>query len=107
MWWIRFQAYAYVKGFKAAFKKGSEKDLPASEDESLDLSKDEDKKKQAAKDRNALAVSCFTLAFTTTGLMAIVTGSCDKDWPNGRAWEIVRVLIDRFKPEDVLARSEL
>ena len=47
VWWIRFQAYAHVKGFKAAFKKGGEKDLPASEDESLDLSKDENKKKQA------------------------------------------------------------
>ena len=69
VWWIRFQAYAHLKGFKASFEK--EADLPSSEKEALDVTIADGKKKQAAKDRNAMAVSCFTLAFTTTGLLAM------------------------------------
>ena len=109
VWWIRFEAYANLKGFKAAFEdptKG-EDDLPATEKEALDLTKDDGKKKKEALDRNAMAVSCFTVAFTTTGLLAIVTGSRNGDWPNGRSWIIAGVLITRYKPEDILARSEL
>ena len=105
VWWVRFSAYAQLRKFKAAFEK--EDDLPSSEDAEIDLTKDEGKKQMAAKSRNDLAIALFTLAFTTDSLLAIISGSQDNDWPGGRAWTVVEVLKARYRPDDVLAQSEL
>ena len=57
MWWTRFQAYATVYKFAAALKVGGEGNIPATEDESIDESKAEEKPKAEAKKRNLVAMA--------------------------------------------------
>jgi hypothetical protein len=54
IWWTRFMAYAGVHGFVQVLKIGGKSDsMPVKEETVLDATDDVDKKKIAAKKRNA------------------------------------------------------
>ena len=107
IWWMRFTAFATVKKFKKALKEGGDSDLPPRHDSRIDTSTDEGKKQQSALDRNEMAVACFSIAFTTEGMLSMVVASMTDAWPEGNAGEIVRLLNVKFKPQDLLSKCEL
>ena len=54
---------------------------------------DYDKIMIKVKERNALVVASFTMAFTTQGLTMLVNKSCTDEWPGGLAYKIVEELL--------------
>lgn len=74
IWWVRFVAYATVYKFdKAISKDALDPDMPGSEAEELNATDDADKKKIAAKNRNAVAMANLAMAFTSEATMAYYT----------------------------------
>jgi hypothetical protein len=86
LWQMRFVAYATVHKFSEAVSKDApDADMPLSEAELLDESIDADKKKIAAKKRNAVAMANLSMAFTSEGTMGLVYKAMTAEWPNGLA----------------------
>jgi hypothetical protein len=106
IWWTRFMAYAGVHGFIQALKIGGESDMPDKEETVLDATDDVDKKKIAAKKRNAIAMVHLTMALTTEGSMALVFEAMDKNWPAGLAHKVVETMFQEYQPRDIMTRVE-
>jgi len=104
-WWIRFRAYAKISGFTKAIETDPEPDLPGSQREvdALSGNGDETKKKRAAADRNDTAMASLTLAFTTDDLINIIMQSQTADWPDGLASNVVKLLLDKYKPDGIMS----
>jgi hypothetical protein len=108
LWWTRFVAYATVYKFYPAINKdASEDDRPTNEAEVLDESEDDDKKKIAAKKRNAVAMANQLMAFTSEGSMGQVYNSMTSDWPSELAHLIIKGLFKKYQPQDTVTRVEL
>jgi len=104
-WWIRFRAYAKVAGFIKALETTPENDLPGNqiEADALTGNDDDTKKKLAAVKRNDAAMANLTLAFTSDELIALILTSQTSDWPEGLASEVVKELIKKYKPDDIMS----
>eukprot|EP00977_Amphora_coffeiformis_P019679 scaffold7386_cov160-Amphora_coffeaeformis.AAC.9 len=107
MFWMRFKAYAAVKGFLPALQDGGEGYMPPDEATVLDPSDPDEKLMIEAKKRNAVAVASLTMAFTTQALMKHVNKACDEDWPSGLAHKIVKSLFNKYRPKDNISKVEL
>ena len=66
LWWTRFGAYATVYKFDQALRIDEDEDMPDAQDTEIDTTTSQGKKMEAAKKRNALAMS---MAFTSDGSM--------------------------------------
>jgi hypothetical protein len=102
-WWMRFKAFATIKSFGPAIQRTKEAELPA--DESTNVSSD--KPKQAAKNRNLMAIACLTAAFQDDGLLNLIEGSMTQQWPSGLAYLVVDALYKRYRPVDIIMRVEM
>lgn len=107
IWWTRFMAYGSVYKFAAALRETDETDLPARDDTPLDLTKDDDKRKDAARKRNNIAMANFTMAFTSEALMGLVFKAQSVEWPAGKASRVVKGLMSKYMPKDRISRVEL
>jgi len=106
VWWERFQAYAAVYNFDTALESGGDSDLPSSEKE---LSEDENqlKKLKEAMKKNKVALANLTMAFTTSGSMALIKESKTNEWPKGLAYKVIEKLQAKHQPKDTISRVEL
>ena len=107
MWWFKFVAFCGICGCAAAIGDAAEADMPAKESEVLDLSKDADKKKEAAKKRNFQAMMMLTNALESANDMAALMSSMDADWPSGLAWKVVKTLKSFYEPKDQMSEVDL
>ena len=108
MWWRRFKAYAQVHKFGAALQEGGDPDMPDAHNTQLDETKDEDKAKLKALQRNAKAIASLTMAITDEATMGFIDKGCDATkWPEGHMGLIVDALIKKYKPVDVMSEAEL
>ena len=107
MFWMRFKAYAGVKGFLQALQEVPDKDMPLDEATVLDLTDPQEALQIAAKKRNALAVASYTMAFTTNTLMMYVQRATTENWPGGLSHLITRALFARYRPRDNISHVEL
>ena len=105
LWWVRFKAYARVYKFVQALDNKPEPNLPVRQDAVLDET--EDKAAIAARNRNDIAVANFTLAFTTSDLVNLVTSAVTTEYPGGLSWKIVAALEKRYKPRNVMTKIDL
>ena len=93
IWRTQFQAYAVLNKFKEALKDGGESDLPGNEADSIDESTNEDKKQNAAKRRNEIAIMAnFSIAFTTEANMGMLYQGMASEWSSGLAHLAVEML---------------
>jgi hypothetical protein len=105
VWWIRFMAFATVGKFIKALKNDT--DMPTTEAASIDLSTDRGKLQAAAMNRNAIAISNLTLAFSTEAMMGLVYKAMTTSFPSGLAYMVVEALFKKFRPQDTITRVEL
>ena len=103
VWWIRFNAYCTMKKIELALEENF--DLP---DDPKNITGTDDEKKEAKKSIavNSSAVACLTVAFTTSQLIEYCTESQTDKYPGGIAKEIVKKLLNRYRPNDVVAGVE-
>jgi hypothetical protein len=102
-WWMRFKAFATIKGFSPSIQRTKEAELP--NDESTDVSSDVPK--QNAKNRNLMAIACLTAAFQDDGLLNMIEQSMISTWPSGLAYVVVDELFKRYRPVDIISRVEM
>ena len=62
-------------------KEGGDPDMPANDQDALDPSDEENKKKILAKKQNILAVAAFTMAFETDALTKHIDKGTTTNWP--------------------------
>jgi hypothetical protein len=97
---MRFKLYATIKNFSQAIQRDAETGLP--DKEATDVSSD--KLKQAARDRNLMAISCITMAFQDDALLNMIEQSETADWPSGLAYLVVDELFKKYRPVDIISR---
>lgn len=109
LWWTRFEAYAEVKKFALSLKTGGETGLPITKaNKVLDLNTLDGKIKNAKLRRNAVAMATLTMAFTTQGLINMIISSAkDVDYPGGKAYRVIELLMVKYMPKDLVTRVEL
>ena len=101
--WYRFNAYATMYGFKKALTETG-KELPKTEEEELDTTKEAGKTMLAAKKQNQKAMANFAMAFTGESIMGLMWAASTKEWPNGLAHLVVKGLMKRYRPLDTHLR---
>jgi hypothetical protein len=106
MWWTKFRAFATLSGFAEAIKEDPDPMLPTSSTTAVEDTEDAAKMKFAIL-KNDLAMSSFTIAFTKEGIMRLVSQAKTKEWPDGAAHLIVRMLNKKFRPNDMMSKVEL
>eukprot|EP00957_Ditylum_brightwellii_P079140 6018793-Ditylum_brightwellii.AAC.1 len=106
VWWKWFQTYAAVYNWDTALKSGGDSDLPSNETD-LSQNADELKKKKEAIKKNKLALANLTMAFTTSGSMALIKESKSNDWPKGLAYKVIEKLQAKRQPKDIISRVKL
>lgn len=82
VWWTKFRAFATAKGVIEALM-GKEDDLPINHKEKLDQTKEDDKKKIKARERNDLAMAYLSSAFKSQADISLAYGTMDNEWPGG------------------------
>jgi hypothetical protein len=107
VWWMRFKAYATVYKFSAALKEGGEADLPKTEDDVLDETKSDEKRKADARKRNGVAMANFAMAFTTESQMGMIYKAVTTEYPGGLAHLVVQALFKKYEPDDKITRVEM
>ena len=106
MWWSKFQAYAGMKKVGKAITVTGE-GLPAQADKSIDVNTDDGKETMKKIDRNSLAMHAFTLAFKTQKLMNIFNKAKTDEWPDGRASDVAKQLLKKYKQDDKINVVEM
>ena len=115
-WWVRFQAYAQVKGFHLVLRDPG-LTIFKSEMEGLEMKKspgsggsnewttDEEKQYRLGK-KIFLAMTHLTMAFGSKGLLNKIASACTTDWPGGEAHKLVSLLKEKCAPRDQMATVE-
>ena len=98
-WWIKFEAYARVKGFHSVLKNPNltiiEEDIetldakPAYGGRGSDARTEDEEKQLKIGKKNLLAMAHLTMAFGTEALLNKIAASCLNDWPGGLAYMVV------------------
>ena len=102
LFWTKFKAFAGMKGFQKALKESAEADLPTSEEAEVEEGSNADK----ARNRNLNVMTYLTMAFTTESNMTMIMRAQTDNWPSGLAWKVVKELLEKYKPNDNMARVE-
>jgi hypothetical protein len=107
MWWLRFKAFAAVKKFSQALVDDSSiNKLPHNEGD-YDADADVKKAQVEAEEKNNLAMTYLTMAFTTAQLMGMIDSSTSTSYPGGKACIVIKLLLAKYRPGDRLARVEM
>ena len=107
MWWKKFLAYAAMSRFKDILKEERDKHLPEKEVSDDEIQSELTKEQQTAIKKNEIAMASFSIAFMTEKAMNIVYASCNKNWPEGEAYLVVRELMKRYQPLDTVSKIEM
>ena len=107
-WWLKITAYARVKGWAEALEPEFEKQLGTlDETVKLDLTKDEDVKKQRLLKQNRTAIAALTMSLKRQRDITKIFKTKVKDkWPSGKAHKVITLLKKRYQPDDILADTE-
>jgi hypothetical protein len=76
----------------------------------LDLTGDTEKKEHDAVKMNQKAMMQFALSFSTVPLLNKLNCKKQKDkanWPNGKAHNVMSLIVKEFEPEDTMAKMEM
>ena len=106
LWWVRFQAYGLVKGYRQALQPTPEGKLPADGRVEIDTSDSDGKEAKAAVERNNLAIAAMTMAFTTHSLINKVHKCQTTEYPGGLAHLLVKDLFKEHQPKDKISKVE-
>ena len=87
-----------LSGFSEAIQEDLDPMLPTTSSSEIDDDTDEGKKQKIAKKRNELEISSFTIAFTKEGILRLVSKSKSREWPDGAAYLIVRMMMKKYCP---------
>ncbi len=100
MWKVKYMAHMVMLGLDDALNPDFEEELPTKEKDTFNLTSDKGKNWANAVKKNNKAMMQFALSFTTAG-------RTNKDWPSGKAHEVMTQLVKEYKPDDTMAKMEM
>gem|GEM_PF-6951265 len=106
MWWSKFKAVAAQRKFAKAITETGE-ELPTSSKDKIDESTVKGKATIKKIERNDLAMAAFTMAFQTQKLMNMLNKAKTPEWENGKAHEVTKLLLKRYKQDDAINKAEM
>jgi len=109
MWKIKFLAHATMLGLEECFTSEFEDELPEKEKDAFHFDTSEGRAHAAAVKKNKKAMMQFALSFQKVAQLNKlnrVTG-VNKDWPSGKAHEVMTQLVKEYKPDDTMAEMEI
>ncbi len=109
MWKIKYTAHMVMLGLDDALDPDFEEELPTKEKDTFDLTSDEGKNWANAVKKNKKAMMQFALSFTKVAQMNKLNraGRTNKDWPSGKAHEVMTQLVKEYEPDDMMAKMEM
>jgi hypothetical protein len=102
-WWMKFKSYGTIDNFSLAIQRTADTDLPPTEASAVSS----DNKGRLARQRNLMAISCRTMAFSDAALLNVVEQSETSAWPSGLAHIIEIELCKKYTPDDIISRVEM
>ena len=107
-WEFQIGAYATLGKFAEAMGTSPEADLPTSDAEVLDLTTDEGKRKDKARERNRRAVASLSIALAQDPVaLSYVYGGTTAEYPNGLAWKVMKSMEDKFAPDNRTGKTDM
>ena len=108
-WWVKFRAFARYQGFNEVISESRPVGLAEDEDDPMHEDSANYPDSVRLFKQNSLAVASLTSAFTNENhiCMGFVQDSMTKSWPNGATWVILKRLLRRYKPNDLMTEIEL
>ena len=106
MWWPKFKAVAAQRGFVKAITEIGE-GLPAKENDPINTKTDAGKEIEKKIQRNNMAMAAFTTAFKTQKMMNLLNKAKTVDWENGKASEVTKLLLKKYKQDDAINKAEM
>ena len=107
LWWTKFRAFATVKKFVLALASGGESDMPATESEALDTMMADGKRMSQAKECNAVGMAFLLMAFEKEADVGLAYKTMMNDWPGGRCYMVVELLLKKYQPSDTMTLVEV
>jgi hypothetical protein len=107
MWMMRFKAYAKMQKFAEAINPEGYDDLPATEAAELDPVSEEDAVKISARNKNSTAIAASTVAFADDNTLSFINVGMSDAWPDGKACLVMKAMVDKYNPVDVMSKAEM
>ena len=81
--------------------------LPTSSNDKIDESTVKEKATMKKIERNDLVMAAFTMVFQTQKLMNMLNKAKTPEWENGKAHEVTKLLLKRYKQDDAINKAEM
>ncbi len=95
-------------GLDDALNPDFEEELPTKEKATFNLTSDEGKNWANVVKKNKKAMMQFALSFTKVAQLKLNrAGRTNKDWPSGKAHEVMTQLAKEYEPDDMMAKMEM
>ena len=109
MWWTKFKAYGTMAGFMEILTPTRSTKLPGREDmqDCHNLTEAQKELKVRYIMKNRVAIMNLTMAFQTQELMDLIQQTQDDDWPTGQTHLLVKRLLNKYHPHDIMAGVEM
>jgi hypothetical protein len=109
MWKIKYQAHMVMLGLEEALTPVFTNELPAKEKDVLDVTTEQRQKWANAVKKNKKAMMKFALSFQRVAHLNKLNcaSRANKDWPSGKAHEVMTQLVKEYEPEDTMAKMEM
>jgi hypothetical protein len=98
-------SYATMNKFRDTLKETRDKNLPEEE-----VSEDDEKLKKEQRiaiTKNEVAITSFTMAFTTDKAMNMVFAAATEGWQEGEAYLVVKEIMKKYRPLDTVSKIEM
>ncbi len=109
MWKIKYTAHMVMLGLDDALDPDFDEELPTKEKDTFDLTSDEGQNWANTVKKNKKAMMQFALSFTKVAQLNRLNhaGRTNKDWPSGKAHEVMTQLVKEYEPDDSMAKMEM
>jgi hypothetical protein len=109
MWKIKFNAHVTMLGLKECFTPEFASELPPKGKEAFNLTTDEGKNSANTVKKNKKAMMQFALSWTKVAYLNKLNRAtrANKDWPSGKAHEVMTQLVKEYKPDDTMVTMEM
>ena len=108
-WREKFEAYCYTRGCGSCLVENGEANLPTAMIGKFSTDKDTEKLEKESVNRNTKAMALLIMTLTTPTCRVIIHTSkmANLDWPTGLAWDVMKRLKTKYKPDDTISAVEL
>ncbi len=109
MWKIKFLAHATMLGLEECFTSEFEDELPEKAKDTFNFDTSEGKAHAAVVKKNKKAMMQFAPSFQKVAQLNKLNRAtkANKDWPSGKAHEVMAQLVKEYEPDDTMAKMKM